>query len=244
MSVSAPFIRRPVATTLLTIAIGIAGAIAYTVLPASPLPQVDFPTININTGLPGASAEIMASSVATPLERQLGPHCRHHGDDFVQFAGQHKHHHPVRFEPQHRWCRTRRGSCHQRGAHLLACEPAVESHLPQSESGGFAHHDSGADFRRLQQRPDVRCRVDGAGAAHLADPGRGPGFRCRRVPARRSRGIEPHADEQLRNLVRANREHAAPGQRPRRARPNFQRKQRRPTSSPTIRWRLRRITSR
>ena len=72
MSVSSPFIRRPVATTLLTIAIGIAGAIAYTVLPASPLPQVDFPTINIQASLPGASAEIMASSVATPLERQLG----------------------------------------------------------------------------------------------------------------------------------------------------------------------------
>lgn len=72
MSISTPFIRRPVATTLLTIAIAIAGAIAYTVLPASPLPQVDFPTININASLPGASAEIMASSVATPLERQLG----------------------------------------------------------------------------------------------------------------------------------------------------------------------------
>ncbi|HLJ85521.1 MAG TPA: efflux RND transporter permease subunit [Candidatus Angelobacter sp.] len=72
MSVSTPFIRRPVATTLLTVAIAITGAIAFTVLPASPLPQVDFPTININAGLPGASAEIMASSVATPLERQLG----------------------------------------------------------------------------------------------------------------------------------------------------------------------------
>ena len=72
MSISAPFIKRPVATTLITVAIAIAGAIAYTVLPASPLPQVDFPTININAGLPGASADIMASSVATPLERQLG----------------------------------------------------------------------------------------------------------------------------------------------------------------------------
>ncbi len=72
MSISTPFIKRPVATTLITVAIAIAGAIAYTVLPAAPLPQVDFPTININTGLPGASAEIMASSVATPLERQLG----------------------------------------------------------------------------------------------------------------------------------------------------------------------------
>ncbi|MBV8672646.1 MAG: efflux RND transporter permease subunit, partial [Acidobacteriaceae bacterium] len=72
MNISAPFIRRPVATTLLTVAIAIAGAIAFTVLPVSPLPQVDFPTINVNTGLPGASAQIMASSVATPLERQFG----------------------------------------------------------------------------------------------------------------------------------------------------------------------------
>src|SRR5271170_1786160 len=72
MNISAPFIRRPVATTLLTIAIAIAGAIGYLVLPVSPLPQVDFPTISVQAGLPGASAQIMASSVATPLERQFG----------------------------------------------------------------------------------------------------------------------------------------------------------------------------
>src|SRR6202158_1135197 len=72
MNVSEPFIHRPVATTLLTIAIAIAGAIAFKVLPVSPLPQVDFPTISVNSSLPGASAEIMASSVATPLERQFG----------------------------------------------------------------------------------------------------------------------------------------------------------------------------
>ena len=72
MNVSAPFIHRPVATTLLTIAIAIAGGIAYNVLPVSPLPQVDFPTISVGASLPGASAEIMASSVATPLERQFG----------------------------------------------------------------------------------------------------------------------------------------------------------------------------
>ena len=71
MSISAPFIRRPVATTLLTIAVAIAGAIAFTVLPVSPLPQVDFPTINVGASLPGASAKIMAASVATPLERQF-----------------------------------------------------------------------------------------------------------------------------------------------------------------------------
>src|SRR5271154_2826627 len=72
MNISAPFIRRPVATTLLTIAVAIAGAVGFTVLPVSPLPQVDFPTISVQAGLPGASAQIMASSVATPLERQFG----------------------------------------------------------------------------------------------------------------------------------------------------------------------------
>ena len=71
MSLSSPFIHRPVATTLLTIAVAIAGAIAYTVLPVSPLPQVDFPTISVSASLPGGSAQIMAASVATPLERQF-----------------------------------------------------------------------------------------------------------------------------------------------------------------------------
>ena len=71
MNLSAPFIRRPVGTTLLTIAVAITGAIAFVVLPVAPLPQVDFPTISVQAGLPGASAEIMAASVATPLERQF-----------------------------------------------------------------------------------------------------------------------------------------------------------------------------
>ena len=69
---SGPFIRRPVATTLLSIAIFLSGAIAFRFLPVAPLPQVDFPTISIGAGLPGASPETMASSVATPLERQFG----------------------------------------------------------------------------------------------------------------------------------------------------------------------------
>src|SRR4051812_35284587 len=72
MSLSSPFIFRPVGTTLLTIAIALAGLMAYFYLPVSPLPEVEFPTINVNAGLPGASPETMASSVATPLERQFG----------------------------------------------------------------------------------------------------------------------------------------------------------------------------
>jgi multidrug efflux pump len=72
MNISSPFILRPVATTLLTVAVALAGAIAFQVLPVAPLPEVDFPTISVNASLPGGSAEIMASSVATPLERQFG----------------------------------------------------------------------------------------------------------------------------------------------------------------------------
>jgi multidrug efflux pump len=72
MNISAPFIHRPVAATLLTVAVALAGAVAFTVLPVSPLPEVDFPTISVSASLPGASANIMASSVATPLERQFG----------------------------------------------------------------------------------------------------------------------------------------------------------------------------
>jgi len=71
MNISAPFIRRPVATTLLTAGITLVGAIAFNVLPVSPLPQVDFPTISVSASLPGASPEITASSIATPLERQF-----------------------------------------------------------------------------------------------------------------------------------------------------------------------------
>src|SRR5215472_5712179 len=72
MNLSAPFIDRPVATTLLTIGIALAGAVAFRLLPVSPLPQVDFPTISVQASLPGASPETMAATVATPLERSLG----------------------------------------------------------------------------------------------------------------------------------------------------------------------------
>src|SRR5476651_762688 len=72
MSISAPFIARPVATTLLTIGVILAGTVAFQLLPVAPLPQVDFPTINVQASLPGASPETMASTVATPLERALG----------------------------------------------------------------------------------------------------------------------------------------------------------------------------
>ncbi|MCK9608462.1 MAG: multidrug efflux RND transporter permease subunit [Methylomonas sp.] len=72
MNFSALFIRRPVATTLLTIGLALAGLMAFLQLPVAPLPQVDFPTISVSAGLPGASPETMAATIATPLERSLG----------------------------------------------------------------------------------------------------------------------------------------------------------------------------
>src|SRR6185295_333841 len=72
MNLSAPFVRRPIATVLLTIGVALAGIGGFFVLPVSPLPQVDFPTISVSAQLPGASPDTMATSVATPLERRLG----------------------------------------------------------------------------------------------------------------------------------------------------------------------------
>src|SRR5579872_5591632 len=72
MNLSQPFIERPIATTLLMAALAFVGIAAFPFLPVAPLPQVDFPTIQVTTALAGASAETMASSVATPLERQFG----------------------------------------------------------------------------------------------------------------------------------------------------------------------------
>jgi len=72
MNITEPFVRRPVATTLLSIGVALAGAVAFTLLPVSPLPQVAFPTVSVSASLPGASPEVMAATVATPLERAMG----------------------------------------------------------------------------------------------------------------------------------------------------------------------------
>src|SRR5499433_1365730 len=72
MNISEPFIRRPIATSLLSVALLLAGIAAYRLLPVAPLPQVEFPVISVQANLPGASPETMASAVATPLERSFG----------------------------------------------------------------------------------------------------------------------------------------------------------------------------
>ena len=72
MNLARPFVHRPVASTMIAVAIVLSGALAYNLLPVSPLPEVDFPVIRVSASLPGASPETIASSVATPLERAFG----------------------------------------------------------------------------------------------------------------------------------------------------------------------------
>jgi multidrug efflux pump len=72
VNITEPFVRRPVATTLITIGVALAGFVAFGLLPVSPLPEVDFPVVSVSAQLPGASPEVMAATVATPLERALG----------------------------------------------------------------------------------------------------------------------------------------------------------------------------
>src|SRR6187549_2915096 len=72
MNIIAPFVHRPVATTLLSIGVALAGTVSFFLLPVSPLPQVDFPTVSVSASVAGASPEVMAATVATPLERSLG----------------------------------------------------------------------------------------------------------------------------------------------------------------------------
>src|SRR5438552_4233775 len=73
VNISAPFIRRPVGTALLTVTVALAGMVAYLQLPLAPLPQVDFPTISVQAAVPGASPELMATSVTARIERQIWP---------------------------------------------------------------------------------------------------------------------------------------------------------------------------
>ena len=144
MNISAPFIVRPIATALLMVGLTIVGGVAYMLLPVAPLPQVDFPTIQVTAQLPGTSPETMASSVATPLERQfaqisgrrpahLGERHRHHLD-----------HHPVRSRAQHRCRRPGRSGRDQRRRRAAAEEFADPADLSEDQSLRRAGHAAGA----------------------------------------------------------------------------------------------------
>ncbi len=134
MNLSAPFIDRPVATTLLTLGVALAGAIAFRLLPVSPLPQVDFPTISVQASLPGASPETMAATVAMPLERSLGRISDVTEMTSSSSLGSTRITLQFDIKPRHRRRRARRAGRDQRRAQPAPDGAPEQSHLPQGES--------------------------------------------------------------------------------------------------------------
>ena len=182
MKFFALFIHRPVATTLLTLAIAISGAIGFRLLPVSPLPQVDFPVISISASLPGASPETMASSVATPLERALG-----------RIAGVNEMTSMSSLGSTGSFCSSisaatstaPRATCRRRSTPQ---KPAADRHaeppqLPQGQPFRRADHDPDADLGHLQPGAALRFRLHPAGAEDQPDRGRRRRFRGRQFAA-------------------------------------------------------------
>ena len=153
MNPSRIFILRPIATSLLMAAILLAGAVAYKQLPVSALPEVDYPTIQIITFYPGASPDVMASSVTAPLERQFGQVPGLAADDLHQFRWQLHHHSTVQPEPEHRRRGAGSSAVHQCRRNLPAARPSHASHLQQKQSRRCAGIDPGAGFQNA-----CRCR--------------------------------------------------------------------------------------
>ena len=133
MSVSSPFIHRPIATSLLGVAVMLGGMLGYLWLPVSSLPQVDFPTIQVTTQLPGASPDVMASLVTAPLERNFGQIPSLAGDDLVELVRGQPDHAAVRPRPRDRRRRAGRAGRDQRVGLGAAAQPALPAGLLQGE---------------------------------------------------------------------------------------------------------------
>ncbi len=199
MNISEPFIHRPVATTLLTIAIAMAGAVAYSLLPVSPLPQVDFPTINVQANLPGASPETMASSVATPLERQFGRIAAITEMTSTSTLG------GTGITLQFELNRDINAAARDVEAAINAARGYLPTNLPSNPSYRKVNPAEQQIFQialtseRARSRPTVRCGFHHHRAEAFADQRRRPGKRAGRRAAGRARGAESDGAEQVRH---------------------------------------------
>ena len=147
MNISEPFVKRPVATSLLMVGVLLVGLLGYHLLPISALPPVDFPTIQVVAQYPGASPDVMASSVTTPLERQFGQISGLATMTSVSSFGQRDHHAAVRPRPQHRCCFAGRAGRHQRRSRCSADGHAQPAYLQQSQSRRHAYPHARAHVR-------------------------------------------------------------------------------------------------
>ena len=155
MNIAAPFIARPVATTLLTIGIVLAGLFAFFKLPVAPLPQVDFPTISVQAQLPGASPDTVASSVASPLERHLGQIADVTEMTSTSSVGQTRIVLQFGLKSRHQRRRTRRSGRDQCRSGRPARQPAQQPDLSEGKPGGCAGADPGPDLANADPRADV-----------------------------------------------------------------------------------------
>ena len=199
MNISAIFINRPVATTLLTIGLVIAGAIAFQMLPVSPLPRVDFPTIFVSANLPGADPETMATSVAAPLERQFG---RIAGITEMTSASSRG---STSIVLQFDLSRDINGAARDVQAGINAARGFLPPNLPNNPTYRKVNPSEGAgsdhwpDVGHGGPGEDVRCRIQHPGAE--VGPGRRgrPGHRRRWLAARCSCGDESPDVVQIRD---------------------------------------------
>ena len=202
MSVSSPFIRRSVTTTLLNLSIVLAGAVAFTRLPVSPLPQVDFPAIMVTASLPGASPETMASSVATPLERALGTIAGVNEITSMELPGLDANQPPVRSRQGHQ-CGCARGAGRHQCLTVAAAErDARHAELPEDEPVAGADHDPGADLEDEDPERDLRSRLDRPRAEGRAGHRRRRRDRRRRVAAGGARRARAERAHPVRDLAR------------------------------------------
>src|ERR1051325_5415638 len=164
MNIARLFIQRKIATTLLAIGLGLAGLVAYFLLPVSPYPNIDIPTIAVSANMPGASPETMASSVATPLERHLGA-----------IAGV--------TEMTSRSNVNNTQIVLQFDINRDIDGAALQSHLPQVQSCGFSHPDPGHDLQDPVAGTDLRPSLQYHSAETVAGCRGGRCLADRRFPA-------------------------------------------------------------
>ncbi len=186
MSISEPFIRRPIATSLLMGALALVGIVAFPLLPVAPLPQVDFPTIQVQAQLAGASPDTMASTVASPLERQVRADFRRHPDDLHQRARLDRHHAAIRPQPQRGRGRPGRAGGDHRRRPPAPDHADLAADLSQGQPGGCADPHPGRAFRHAAADHRRRFRRHGRGAADFADHRRRAGHHRRTSRSRRS----------------------------------------------------------
>ena len=187
MNISETCIRRPVLTTLMTASLIVFGAFAYRLLPVAALPAVDFPTIQITAQLPGASPETMASSVASPIERQLSTIAGISSMNSSSSLGHHADHRPVRPRPQHRRRGARRADRAFGGGEKPAGRNDHAAELPQGQSGRLPGALRQHALRHHAVVGGRRLRRNGAGAEHFADARHRPGAGLWRAEIRRPR---------------------------------------------------------